>query len=230
MFLNFVRHDRAPLQPLIGLDEVMERIGAHSVHVAWEDGHLVSSGGNVEIPEDPAEAIEYVDRMRARWQAVESALRQDLKRGDLSSYLDDLEHGLVRIPATCWNLVAWDDLMVGKSQSLGSLVAGSALESRPILFSKAEVDDWNAALPADTALYDRTGDPGRPEKGRTLYLMELERRLEQDEVLPLIEEARHLHAWYRLNHPNRARPELKTIRNNILRHPGWRAKFMSVTK
>jgi hypothetical protein len=61
-----------------------------------------------------------------------------------------------------------------------------------------------------------TGDPGRPSKGRELYLAEFEKRAAADHSKPSAKlEAEDLRDWFKLNHPTAILPTAKTIENNI---------------
>lgn len=70
-----------------------------------------------------------------------------------------------------------------------------------------------------------TGDPGRTEKGFTLYMAEFERRIERGDTLPtLSEEAAALMAWFLSQHPGRQAPTTKTITNRIrAAYNAWKA-------
>lgn len=63
---------------------------------------------------------------------------------------------------------------------------------------------------------DMTGDPGRPAKGRTLYLAEFYRRIASGEVEAKVsEEAKCLHTWFTNKYPNREPSTVGTIENTI---------------
>ncbi|KLI64517.1 hypothetical protein [Aurantiacibacter marinus] len=70
-----------------------------------------------------------------------------------------------------------------------------------------------------------TGDPGRTEKGFTLYMAEFDRRKQRGDTLPtLSEEAAALLAWFLNQHPGRQAPTTKTITNRIrIAYNAWRA-------
>jgi hypothetical protein len=62
----------------------------------------------------------------------------------------------------------------------------------------------------------RTGDPGRPELGASLYEAELERRAAAGTMeTVLADEARELLRWFKAEHPQRQPPTEKTIQNRI---------------
>ena len=83
----------------------------------------------------------------------------------------------------------------------------------------------SGGLPPDGACETRTGDPGRPELGATLYLAEFERRAAAGELEPeLIDEAKALLQWFKNEHPQQQAPSFKTIRNRI------RPQFRQCTK
>ena len=61
-----------------------------------------------------------------------------------------------------------------------------------------------------------TGDPGRPAKGRELYMAEFEKRAAADHSKRSAKlEAEDLRDWFMLNHPTATVPTAKTIENNI---------------
>jgi hypothetical protein len=68
-----------------------------------------------------------------------------------------------------------------------------------------------------------TGLPGRPSKSKHLIDDEFERRIGAGDVLSsLPAEAESLLNWLKAKHPDKPRPTLKTIRENIrARHRRW---------
>jgi hypothetical protein len=72
----------------------------------------------------------------------------------------------------------------------------------------------SAFAPRPEAL--KLGEPGRPTKGRDLYLNELQRRISQSEIEDeLSDEARYLQRWLARAHPDCQQPTLQTVRNAI---------------
>ncbi|EZP72336.1 hypothetical protein BV96_01769 [Sphingomonas paucimobilis] len=68
----------------------------------------------------------------------------------------------------------------------------------------------------DIRLPLKTGDPGRPTKGKEIYMAEFERRIaEEASIGGLMEEARSLAAWYSEHYPLNAQPTPKTVKNSI---------------
>ena len=229
MQLIFARHDRWPLQPLISFSEALGRIGAEGVTLIWTEEGPVPSGRGVTLPEDTLEALDAVNAMRARYEYVTAKLLNDLKRGDVSSYVDDPQAGLLRVPSVAWTIADWDGLLVERNVDLGQAVVGSKLEGRPVLFSRAEVDDWAVDLPAPAAIAGRTGDPGRPEKGATLYLGKFAERVSLGVALPTLnDEARWLLEWFKRERPFQQPPSAQTIKNRI--REGHRAYRSEATK
>ena len=88
-------------------------------------------------------------------------------------------------------------------------------EVRALHFERATVEHVGAAtLAAGTA--QRTGEPGRPEKGATLYEREMERRIRDGELeSDLAAQARALSNWFRTEHPYQEAPKVGTIANRI---------------
>lgn len=71
-------------------------------------------------------------------------------------------------------------------------------------------------LATDTTTVVKTGRPGRPDKGKALYLHELERRIKTGELeSTLADQAKALSSWLHAHHPNGKQPALGTIENNI---------------
>lgn len=63
---------------------------------------------------------------------------------------------------------------------------------------------------------ERTGDPGRPEKGTVLYVAEFNRRIAGGLAeVKLADEAQALFDWFKATHPGRSAPTPTTIENRI---------------
>lgn len=88
-------------------------------------------------------------------------------------------------------------------------------EVRHLCFDRASVEQIGIFAPNVSAA-TRTGDPGRPELGATLYMLEFERRNRDGELeRSLADQARALLAWFRSSHPEQQAPSFRTIENRI---------------
>lgn len=88
-------------------------------------------------------------------------------------------------------------------------------EVRELCFDRASIEQIGTTG-ADTDAATRTGDPGRPEKGYTLYMAELERRRQRCDTLPtLAQEAEALLSWLRQTYSLKSAPTAKTVENRI---------------
>lgn len=88
-------------------------------------------------------------------------------------------------------------------------------EVRELFFDRASIEQIGT-IESDTDAVTRTGDPGRPEKGYTLYIAELERRRQRGDTLPtLAQEAEALLSWLRQTNSLKSAPTAKTIENRI---------------
>lgn len=83
-------------------------------------------------------------------------------------------------------------------------------------------------LATTTADISLTGDPGRPPKLAHLYHSEFKRRTDNGEASTILaEEARHLVAWCKNNHPEAPQPSPRTIENRIREsHRDYRNRSM----
>lgn len=112
---------------------------------------------------------------------------------------------------TSWLFVKKDHLAALLSELHSQGEAASAAPDKPLPHGPRE--PANAPSPSKEA---GTGDPGRPEKGAVLYMVEFQRRISEglaEDVLR--EEAKALLEWFQLNHPRRQAPTIGTIENRI---------------
>lgn len=107
-----------------------------------------------------------------------------------------------------WHLGEFD---LPPFQDEGGTYSGFA---RNVEFDRTYLPEQGEQLAAHQT--ERTGDAGRPEKGATLYLGELERRAQKGELeSTLAAQARALQSWFRAEYPDRQAPGLGTIENRI---------------
>lgn len=86
----------------------------------------------------------------------------------------------------------------------------------------AHLTGMAAGRDEDVRLPLKTGDPGRPTKGKEIYMAEFERRIADESAIGgLMEEARSLATWYSEHYPLNDQPTPKTIKNSIAER--WRA-------
>lgn len=219
MDLVFVRHERSPLQPIISAAEMLLRIGAGGFVVRWSDcdGPITFERNGLRVPLDNTDAFDFLNNVRARQTVVEDALEAALKGGDLSSYVDDPDTGVIyRVPAMWWNIADWRGFLDGSCQSLHIDGSDFALRSRPLLFSRSELDDWSACLPDLIPQPARTGLPGRPPLSRGLIHAEFQRRCQNGLVEARISaEVRALRAWLKREHQGAEVPAPKSLENSI---------------
>ena len=84
-----------------------------------------------------------------------------------------------------------------------------------VYFDRSSIEAIGA-LASNTGLMVRTGDPGRPELGKTLYLRELERRIEIGGLEESLRAQAHaLHVWFCEEYPDQQSPKPRTIENSI---------------
>ena len=126
------------------------------------------------------------------------------------------------IPREYWQLIQRSGAHQNVNWHLGEFDLPPHEEAAGIFSGFARnVEIDGAYLPArsqtvDSSQIEPTGDAGRPEKGATQYIRELERRIENCNLeKSLREQARVLYAWFCEQYPDRQAPTARTIENRI---------------
>ncbi|MGQ0277530.1 hypothetical protein ACT17R_02675 [Sphingopyxis sp. Q841] len=88
-------------------------------------------------------------------------------------------------------------------------------EVRELCFDLASIERIGA-MGGGALETEGTGDPGRPELGRSKYMREFERLIAAGKLEPSLKaQARVLHSWFCVQYPDRQAPKEGTIENRI---------------